>query len=45
MAFEDHKIVPVAFMVAEEQVLAMDGIDVFPIFEGKLYRRKRRMGM
>ena len=45
MTFEDHKIMPVAFVVAEKKVLAMDGIDVFPIFKGQLDRRKRGMGM
>ena len=45
MTFEDHKIMPVAFMVSEEKILAMDGIDVFPILKGQFYRRKRRMDM
>ena len=45
MAFEHHEIMPVAFVVAEKEVLAMDGIDVFPIFKGQLYRRKRGMSM
>lgn len=45
MTFEDHKIMSVALVVAEKEVLAVDGINVFPILERKLYRRERRMGM
>ena len=45
MAFEDDKIMPVALVVTEKQILAMGGIDFLPIFQRKLYGRKRRMSM
>lgn len=45
MAFEDYQIVTVTLMVTEEKILAMSGIDLFPIFQCQFYRRKRRMCM
>ena len=45
MTFEDHKIVAVTFMVTKEKILAMSGINLLPIFQRQLYRRKRRMRM
>ena len=45
MTFEHNQIVAVAFMIAEKEVLAMDGIYLLPIFQRQLYRRKWRMGM
>ena len=45
MAFEDNKIMSVALMVTEKQILAMDRIYFFPILKGKLDGRKRRMSM
>ena len=45
MAFEDYQIVTVSLMIPEEQILAMSGIDLLPIFKSQLYRRKWRMGM
>ena len=45
VAFEDHKIMSVAFVVAEEKILAVNGIYILPVFKGQLYRWKRRMGM
>jgi hypothetical protein len=35
--------VPVAFVVAEEKVLAMGGIDLFPVFQCKFDSRERGM--
>lgn len=43
MALKDHKIVAIAFMVAEKEVLAMCGVYVFPIIKGDFYCRKRWM--
>ena len=45
MAFEDDKIMPVALVVTEKQILAMGGIYLLPIFKGKFDGRKRRMRM
>ena len=45
MAFEYHKVMPVSLMVAEKEVLAVDGIEILPVFQGEFYRRKRRMDM
>ena len=43
VALEHDKIVAVALVIPEEKVLAMDGIDILPILQGKFYRRQRRM--
>ena len=43
MAFKDDKIMSVALVVAEKEVLAMDGIYLLPVFESELDGRKRRM--
>ncbi len=40
---QQHKVVPVSFMVAEEEVLAMLGIMAGPILLGNLDCRGRRM--
>ena len=45
MAFEHNEIVTVALMVPEEQVLAVDRINILPVLKSQLYRRKRRMCM
>ena len=45
MTFKYGKIVPVAFVITEKQILAVYGIDILPIFQGELYGRQRRMGM
>ena len=45
MTFEDYKIVPVAFMVTEKQVLAMCGVYFLPILQSKFDGGKRRMMM
>jgi hypothetical protein len=45
MALEDHKVMTVSLMVAEEKVLAMYRIDVLPILKSQFYGRKRRMGI
>lgn len=45
MTLEDNKIMSVAFMITEEEVLAMNRIYLLPIFESKLDRRKRRMSV
>ena len=45
MAFKDNKIMPVAFVISEEKILAMCRINVFPIFQSELYGRERRMMM
>jgi hypothetical protein len=45
MALEDHEIVAVAFMVTEEEVLAVGRVDLLPIFQRQLYSRERRMRM
>ena len=43
MTLKDNEIVPVAFVISEEKILAMRGINVFPIFQGKFYCGKRRV--
>lgn len=43
VAFEYDKVMPVAFVVAEEQVLAMGGVYVFPVFQCLFYCRQRRV--
>jgi hypothetical protein len=45
VAFETHQIMAVPLMVAEEQVLAVQGIYVLPIRQRLLDCRKRRMIM
>lgn len=45
MTFEYHKIMPVSFVIPEEQILAVCGIDFLPVFEGKFDCWKRRMYM
>jgi hypothetical protein len=45
MTFEYHKIMPVSLMVTEKEILAVGGVNVFPIFQSKFDGRKRRMGM
>lgn len=45
MTFEDHQIMTVTLMVAEEEILAMDGIYVLPVFKGQFDCRKRRVRM
>ena len=45
MAFEYHKVMPVSLMVAEKEILAVDRIEILPVFQGKFYGRKRRMDM
>ena len=45
MTFEDHKIMPVALMVSEKQVLAVSGVDFSPIFKRKLDGREGWMVM
>ena len=34
MTFKYGKIVPVAFVITEKQILAVYGIDILPIFHG-----------
>jgi hypothetical protein len=45
MALEDHKIVAVALMVTEEEVLAVGRVDLLPIFQRQLDGREGRMRM
>jgi len=45
MTLEDHEVMTVSLMVAEEKVLAMNRVDILPILESQFYGRKRRMGM
>ena len=45
MTLEDHEIVAVAFMVTEEEVLAVGRVDLLPIFQRQLDGRERRMRM
>jgi hypothetical protein len=45
MAFKNDKIMSVSLVITEEEILAMDRIYLLPIFQSKLYCRKRRMGM
>ena len=45
VTLEHDKIMPVALVIAEEEVLAMDGIYLLPVFESELDRRKRRMSV
>ena len=43
VALKHHKIVPVAFVIAEKQVLAVGGVNVLPIFKSEFYCRERWM--
>ena len=45
MTFEYDQIMAVTLMVAEEEVLAMDGIYVLPVLKGQFDGWKRRMDM
>ena len=45
MTFEDYKIMPVALVVAEEQILAVGRVDFLPILKRKLDCGKRGMIM
>jgi hypothetical protein len=45
MALEDHQIVAVSLVVSEEEVLAVDRINVLPVFKRQLDCRERRMRM
>jgi hypothetical protein len=45
MTFEDHQIVAVSLVIPEEEVLAVDRVDVLPIFQRQLDCRERRMSM
>jgi len=45
MALEDNQIVSVALMIPEEEILAMDRVDLLPVLECKFNSRKRRMSM
>jgi hypothetical protein len=37
MTFDDNEIVPVALMIAEKQVLAVNGFYPVPIFQSLIY--------
>jgi hypothetical protein len=43
VTFEDHQIMAVSLVIAEEQVLAMRRIYLLPILQGQLNGRKGRM--
>ena len=43
VAFKYNKVMPDAFVVAEEQVLAMGGVHIFPVFQCLFYGRQRRV--
>ena len=43
VTFKYYKIMSVAFVIAEEQILAMCGVDLFPVFQCEIDGRKRRM--
>jgi hypothetical protein len=45
MTLENDQIMAVSLMVTEEKILAMRGINLFPIFQSQLDGRKWRMGM
>ena len=45
MALENHQIVAVSLMIPEEEVLAVNRIDVLPVLKRELYCRKRRMSV
>jgi hypothetical protein len=45
MTFEYYKIVPIAFMIPEKQVLAVGRIYFLPIFQRKFNCRQWRMSM
>jgi hypothetical protein len=45
MTLEDHQIVAVSLVVSEEEILAVDRINVLPIFQCQLDCRERRMRM
>ena len=40
---EDDKIMPIALMVPEKQVLAVCRVKLFPVFDGRFNGRNRRM--
>jgi hypothetical protein len=43
VTFEDHQIMAVSLVIAEEQVLAMCRIYLLPVLQGQFNGRKRRM--
>ena len=43
VALEDYQVVAVALVVSEKQVLAVGRVEIFPIFHGLFYCRKRRV--
>lgn len=45
MTFEYYKIVPVALMISEEQVLAVGRLDFLPVFQRHFDGGEWRMGM
>jgi hypothetical protein len=45
VAFEHNEIMAVSLMVAEEKILAMGRIYLFPVFQRQLDCRQRRMCM
>jgi hypothetical protein len=45
MTLENHQIVAVSLVVSEEEVLAVDRINVLPVFKRQLDCRQRRMRM
>ena len=45
VAFEYYKVMSVSFMVTEKQVLAVGGVDFFPVFQCKLDGREWGMMM
>ena len=45
VALEYHEVMPVAFVITEKQILAVSGINIFPIFKGQFDCREGRMSM
>ena len=45
MAFEHYKIMSVAFMIAEEQILAMSRVNILPILKSEFDGWKRGVMM
>ena len=41
--FKDDKIMPIAFVIPEKQVLAVRRVELFPVFDGRFDGRNRRM--
>jgi hypothetical protein len=43
--FQNYQVMPVAFVIPEEEIFAMRGIQVFPVLHGNFYGWSRRVFM